>query len=925
MGIINLVTTGAKTGLGFYKTEAKCFFYAGTLAAQVTDTLVNAVTFRGVPTLSPAVPPSDVPRTYEGMQIVIYGGTQDSQTLVIPASSRCTIARYILVGQLTAAANVNAITITIRGGRGSIGGDDDLGTNGFASKAAISANTVNVRFGNIAGTMVGMPSDTTLSSIAAGGVLGTDTVLTVAATTAAVPAGTSVFIGIQSEYHLARLSGCTSTATLTADVPMDIVPTTYQPPNCPPDTTRQLSTLSAYYGGVVDDNGDSGCSTECGIAGGCDVANGKFGSSTCNNNWGSGRALQDPSAKWRVVAMTASGNEFRAYVDGLHDGCASASGPCSIVPPISITGTAVALNSFRVGLMDSQNSAAADFATMDVAEMMVYNRALTTQELDRLGNYLASKFDLPHFRLNDDARSPTRTVALSRFLGCSSNLRRRETGRLCDGIPASACVIGPTQVTLSSGADSADSYYVGRRLTVTGGGTSTDNSGFKSAEGQNCLITGYVGATKVATCDFSSLGSSYVLWSGANYPPAPGYEAVTAFDATLKVAWAPSIPTPYYALIGDPNRPRAVVRVTAAVVVGTTYQLTVQHGLGSTIRSPVATADAARYDAHPANTITYAQSYVAGDTASVPTFGLTVGLPGATSFLAGNIGAYAPTAVGSVSNWRAQLSAPGSATSFQTATTEPVQVVSSSAVTFTVAAALAVSGVGTTTVTLTADTPYDEVPANTFLQLGDLTSGEVVTASSCTAIAFTGSGSTKACTIKRWWPASAQTPIAIGTKATRVTYTQPSTPPIISFTITTALTAAAASITYTADTAFSATSLVVGDVLLIGSEALLVDGVCTATVCAVVRGQSMAQWGASTTATNSATETVAAAASVGAKAYLVSRAKGLALSDALDQATLTFTVANTAGLLSTDAVITMTSQSPFALSLLSAGDLLQVC
>jgi hypothetical protein len=388
MGIINLVTAGAKTGLGFFKTEAKCFLYAGTLAAQTGDTLVNAVVFKASPA-APATTPSAVPRTYEGSSIVIYGVTQDVQTKVSKTSSRCTVARYLLVGQLTADIPMIAqATITIRGGRGTVGGDDEAGTNGFASAAAISAGTVNVRFGTIAGGATGMPGDVVVTgAFAAGGALGADTVLTVTSLTpaAVVPAGTSIFIGIGAEFHLARLSGCTATATQATDAPFDIVPAGYRAPDCPPSTTRQLSTLSAYYGGVADDAGDSGCGSECGAAGGCDLASGKFGAGgTCANKWGSGRALQDPSAEWRVVALVASGNELRGYVDGLHDGCAAASGPCAVAPPVAITtATAVALNNLRLGLMDTQASAATDFATMDLAEMMVYDRALTAPELDR--------------------------------------------------------------------------------------------------------------------------------------------------------------------------------------------------------------------------------------------------------------------------------------------------------------------------------------------------------------------------------------------------------------------------------------------------------------------------------------------------------------------------------------------------------------
>ncbi len=536
-----------------------------------------------------------------------------------------------------------------------------------------------------------------------------------------------------------------------------------------------------------------------------------------------------------------------------------------------------------------------------------------------MGNYLATKFDLPHFRLNDDARSPTRSVALSRSLGCPSALRRKETGRLCEGLAAGACTVGPTQVTLSAGADATDDFYVGRRLTVRGGGDSTDASGIKSASGQSCLITNYVGATKLADCDFTSLGSSYVLWSGASYPPVPGYEAVTAFDATLQVAWAPAVPPPYYALIGDPARRRAVVRVTAVSAAGTGFRLTVERGLGTTVRSPVSTADSARTDAHAPNTITYTRSYLAGDATAPPAHSL----PGATSLLAGSLGPYAPASVSSVSNWRAQLSAPGSAASAAAAATEVVQVVSAAPVTFTVANALTTVA---TTVTLTADTPFNALPAKALLQLGDLTSGEVVTVSAaCTVAALTGSGlTTSSCTITRWIPSASRSAVIVGTKATWVSYNKPSTPPLVSFTLSVALSSGATAMTLTADTGF--TALAVGDVLLVGSEAIRIAAACTppAACPTVARGQSMAQWSAATTATNSATSTTAAAASVGAKAFLVSRAKGVALSDAMDSASLSYLVANVGGLAVADTVVTLTSQSPFSLGLLTSGDLLQV-
>ena len=52
----------------------------------------------------------------------------------------------------------------------------------------------------------------------------------------------------------------------------------------------------------------------------------------------------------------------------------------------------------------------------DIAEMLIYNKALTTQEMDRLANYLKVKYSLPSVRLNDDVASPLRSMPLSKVL-----------------------------------------------------------------------------------------------------------------------------------------------------------------------------------------------------------------------------------------------------------------------------------------------------------------------------------------------------------------------------------------------------------------------------------------------------------------------------------------------------------------------------
>ncbi len=74
---------------------------------------------------------------------------------------------------------------------------------------------------------------------------------------------------------------------------------------------------------------------------------------------------------------------------------------------------------------------------MDLAEMMVYDARLTVQEMDREGNYLASSFGLPGFRLDHDVGSPTRSAAAlattrraaSKACGCTVARSRDRSGR----------------------------------------------------------------------------------------------------------------------------------------------------------------------------------------------------------------------------------------------------------------------------------------------------------------------------------------------------------------------------------------------------------------------------------------------------------------------------------------------------------------
>ena len=58
-----------------------------------------------------------------------------------------------------------------------------------------------------------------------------------------------------------------------------------------------------------------------------------------------------------------------------------------------------------------------NFASMDVAEILMYQDLLTPEEMDRVGGYLADKFGIDGYVVNDDVRSPYRTRAVERSAG----------------------------------------------------------------------------------------------------------------------------------------------------------------------------------------------------------------------------------------------------------------------------------------------------------------------------------------------------------------------------------------------------------------------------------------------------------------------------------------------------------------------------
>lgn len=185
-------------------------------------------------------------------------------------------------------------------------------------------------------------------------------------------------------------------------------------PNCPFGRKSQISAINAVYGSapVYDRNS---CEALCGKYG-CGLSSQEFAARkldcscakdnvvpSCSAEWGEPAEWREwpESDEWTLVAIRANGSKLQGWVNGRH---------WMDPAPIEINGTDPwpSVTEMRIGLFDRGGSSSAGFLDGDIAEIMVYDRALTPQELDRLANYFLKKFDLKNIQLNQDVLSPYR-------------------------------------------------------------------------------------------------------------------------------------------------------------------------------------------------------------------------------------------------------------------------------------------------------------------------------------------------------------------------------------------------------------------------------------------------------------------------------------------------------------------------------------
>eukprot|EP00284_Hemiselmis_tepida_P019042 CAMPEP_0174917174 /NCGR_PEP_ID=MMETSP1355-20121228/2297_1 /TAXON_ID=464990 /ORGANISM="Hemiselmis tepida, Strain CCMP443" /LENGTH=1565 /DNA_ID=CAMNT_0016162241 /DNA_START=78 /DNA_END=4771 /DNA_ORIENTATION=+ len=762
MGIVHLnANTADKNGFALYATESKCMpkhYGAFTTALQTGGGALTTQQLDGTGLklvrldVSSTPTASTIMNAYSGMTLKIFGNTADTSTGEQTLSHTCTLDKYLFQGTLMSTFAIGATVVTILGGAGSINGMSDA----TISNLYLSFGCTDPNDCTVAGPATEILQ---ITSVAANGVDAANTDITVAALTIQQNLGTSVFVCLEadgSKCIIATTTGaCNPTTAPAADGTFEIWDTTETgAPNCPRGKVKQFGTFNAY---LNDQNDNNGCQTECATATqlGCNSQTSDYGSgTTCADKQGTLHKMVDANEGFKIVAVTipAARTTFKGYVNGFHEGCDYRQGTdgCAagkIVPPLQTASAATAATAFarmKLGSLSVANAApVTGFASMDMAEMMVYSQVLTPEELDRIGFYLANKYGIDDYIINDDIRSPFRTKPVSLSAGCGPTHRKLHEGIVCKGLGQNTCYhvtanTPPTganlyhnQISLQSTlAENVASYYLLARLTITGGNGNLAGT-VKSAKGQSCVITAYAATTYMATCDFTNQGDfGYVkyavdptgvtyltswqnrLGAGSSFVGAGGDVNAVEANAAHSVFYTTYAPAdyvaPFIALLGDPSTANIeAVRVTAKVIEGTDHKLTVTRGVGGTTLRAVTNALTIQHDATAK--LTYTHAIVMGDAVVGDTY-LIVSALGLLYDL--------PTTTG-ITNWYAKIVIPNSGG------TEVVQVTAANAPTFLTNAIVANSA--------TALVLKDNTQTLTFsiligdkLTVGPLSTGETV-------------------------------------------------------------------------------------------------------------------------------------------------------------------------------------------------------
>jgi hypothetical protein len=299
----------------------------------------------------------------------------------------------------------------------------------------------------------------------------------------------------------------------------------------------------------VDDNSCSDICTE-----GCSLDSVP---SACAAKWGpTGRQkLQDPDKNFHIITIQAKKVitgfvKLSVFVDGNHmsprppcyltnanaSNAYSASDPGIVVP---------SLEKMRLGGMSFGDASHPLFMNGDVAELMIYNAALTVPELDRVANYLSRKFALNDLRLDEGFASPTRSVPLS-CTNCAGPGPVGEAGTTYDSHLVLAAAIYTGSVTLVTSTTvftidlgAAAAGLVGKLVTVCIGLCSI---ALPQARG-TAVITAASGTNSSVAVTVSGIGIAGMaitdgFYISSNDYCAEDWGAITAVTSTTVVTLA---------------------------------------------------------------------------------------------------------------------------------------------------------------------------------------------------------------------------------------------------------------------------------------------------------------------------------------------------------------------------------------------------